>query len=258
MFATKDYLQFLYKKYFLTNKMMVVKVTNKCNLACEHCRECSGPDKNDILDWNVFTTVMDKIADKDWNSTLQGGEPTLFMDVVEEMTKYHKQKNILSTLYTNGWWAFDDNICNRIEKMQPDILTVSVNEWTNKLLPINNSIEILNRFENSNIKLIISEVHKQGGPVIYPKLNTNVALSSYVLSPVGRAKDLNIYNDKDFYKKEWTHCFQCGFTLEKDLIYANCCAGTKGCCFGSYLDFNENNRKRILKCEKLEEFYVWN
>ena len=258
MWATNEYLDHLLKTYFLTNKMMVVKVTNNCNIRCEHCREESGPGQDEILDLNVFKSIMDKISNKGWISPLQGGEPTLYLDTVEKMISYQKSKNIKTVLYTNGWWAFNDNIKNRILKIDPDILVVSINQWTNKLIPIDNAKKIVKDFEKERPVLILSEVHDDKGPVMIKELEfENVANTPYAISPVGRAKQNIKFDNKNYYKKEWQYCFQSGFTLELDNnIYSNCCAGTKGCNYGSHEDFDPDHKSdRLTKCHKFEEFF---
>lgn len=259
MFATQKYLSHLLNTYFITNKMMVVKVTNNCNIKCEHCRENSGPGQDSILDWNVFKKTMDKIANNGWIAPLQGGEPTLYMDTVEKMIDYQKSVGIKTVLYTNGWWAYDENIKNRILKINPDILVISINQWTQKFIPVDRPKKILKDFEKELPIVILSEVHDENGPVIFKQLEfENVAHTPYTVSPVGRAKNL-VYKNVDFYKKEWNTCFQCGYTLELDhKIYSNCCAGTQGCCYGHYSDWDHNNSGSRFnigeKCIKFEEF----
>jgi MoaA/NifB/PqqE/SkfB family radical SAM enzyme len=255
MWSTKEFVNDLYKKYFSTNKMAVLKVTNQCNIECEHCREASCAADTSFMSNEVIDTVLQQI-DTSWIVTLQGGEPTLDLGKCKYIIDSCKEKNIVSVIYTNGWWHNMQPYYREIEKMNPEILVISINKWTSKLIDISYADKIGYHFKDSPITVIYSECH-DGVPTMKDKITNTSQVIDYTISPVGRASYLQ-FPDINFIKKETKLCTLSGFEIETNgKIYSNCCAGTQGCFFGSIFktDLSGLLKRQYRDCIKFNEIF---
>jgi len=234
MHSTGDLIKDLYNKYFSTNKMVVFKVTNKCNIECEHCRENSGPDRNDLLSSDHIKKVFDQIDDS-WIITLQGGEPSLYLDKCKEIIDIAKSKNIQTVFYSNGWWANNEDMCNKIFNLDTDIIVISINKWTSKIIPIENANTIADKIKDLKQTLIYSECY-EFNPVSKQYLNNDSFVIEYEIDYSGRAK---MFTGTRLVR---SLCKRSGFTLETDgEVYGNCCFSSNGCHFGHIDNININN-----------------
>ena len=97
-------------------------ITNKCNLACAHClRGC----KNNIsMSNNVIESTLDQIYSIG-NLAINGGEPTLVLDILENIITYIIENHILldlftitinGTIYSEKLLQLLDEISNYIDK----------------------------------------------------------------------------------------------------------------------------------------------
>jgi organic radical activating enzyme len=243
MWSDKKTIEKLIPAYFASNKMLVFKVTNRCNIECEHCREESGLNFNEVISVDIINKAFDKIDDT-WIITLQGGEPSLFLERSKTICDIAKQRNIPHVFYTNGWWANDEEICRYIfDEIHPTYMVVSINKWTNQKIPIENANIIADKIKDRDTILIYSECH-DFGPTMKNLLTNTSQVMDYEIARVGRAKDIlsGISNI----------CFQSGFTLEVNGgVYSNCCMGTKGCYYGDILTIDwSKHQKRYKKCLK--------
>ena len=243
MYCTGEIMNYLLKKYFNTNKQVVFKVSNKCNIECEHCRENSGPNRDDLISLEVIKKVFDQL-DNNWLITLQGGEPSLFLDICKEIVTIAKSKNIPSAFYSNGWWAENNEICKQIFELNTEIIVISINEWTNKIIPIKNANIIADKIKDLPQILIYSECY-ENFPKFKNQLNNSAHIVEYEIDYCGRAKN--------FQKKYLGSplCKRSGFSIEPNgEVFGNCCFSLNGCYFGNINNINLNN---LLKRKRLGE-----
>lgn len=75
----------------MTLSSLVIEVTRRCNMACEHClRGCS---QNVDMPFETIDKIFEGV-DEVYNLTFSGGEPFLNIDVIEYILKYVKEHNI--------------------------------------------------------------------------------------------------------------------------------------------------------------------
>lgn len=86
-------------------KLLVLRVTNDCNLRCVYCY-ASGGEKKEVMPWSVAKRAVDYAAARSSSFKIQftGGEPLLQFDLIENIIDYVKQRklNVLFQLQTNG------------------------------------------------------------------------------------------------------------------------------------------------------------
>lgn len=86
-------------------KLVVLRLTNDCNLRCLYCY-ASGGDNKEVMPWSVAKRAIDYAAGKSKSFKIQftGGEPLLQFDLIKSIIKYVKGRklNVLFQLQTNG------------------------------------------------------------------------------------------------------------------------------------------------------------
>ena len=79
-----------------------IEPTNSCNLRCIHCIQDSMTRKRGVMEWDVFTKVMDEIAPLGCSITLDvQGEPMLHPRCLD-MVEYAKSNGCHVSLLTNA------------------------------------------------------------------------------------------------------------------------------------------------------------
>jgi MoaA/NifB/PqqE/SkfB family radical SAM enzyme len=208
---------------------------------CAHCRENSGPDKDDLISSDVIQATFDQM-DSSWLVSLQGGEPSLYLDKCAEIVQLAKSKRIMTAFYSNGWWGDDDKMIADILALKTDILVLSVNKWTSSLIPIERIRRISDIVKShTTIGLIYSECYDIK-PIMKAKLAPEAFVIDYRIEPVGRASNIHINPDP--------LCKRIGFTIETDgTVYGNCCRSTQGCRYGSIFDIRlKDHMERRKRC----------
>lgn len=104
---------------------MLIKITDKCSMGCNHCLSDCTPNLCD-MEWNTFIDTMD-FYDKYCKSILKpilisGGEPTessIFMNVISYLID--KYNNISITVTTNGLWLINnESFIKDVQKFLPN------------------------------------------------------------------------------------------------------------------------------------------
>lgn len=255
MLLTKDTFDKLYSKYFATNRLIALKITNRCPTECAHCRECATASDESVMSQEVIDTIIKQIVDdgdpEGWVMCLQGGESILYPELCKYTVAECKRYGILSNLYSSGWWWKElPEYKKLIVDIDPDLLTISVNDWTvEKLGGPEYADAIGDAFagEDTRAGLIYSECYLDR-PKWSRRLKNKTCTFPYQIAPVGRAKDLEGKYDLERWITRDT-CTLSGFEIETDgRIFSNCCAATAGCYFGGTV-FDLNVAKLIeTKC----------
>lgn len=264
MVVSEDYFNSnLVSKYFQSNKMIALKVTNECPVGCAHCRENASPSNKGVITKNVVDEIIKQITDAreedKWIICLQGGDALVYPDTCKYIIDKCNSIGIATNLYTSGWWYEDENLMKQILQWKPSIFCLSVNDWTiEKLGGIEYANKIAKNFLPNDTPIIIYSEVFLDKPKYYSQLEVKSCCISYNLAPVGRAYSL-IGTYKAAGKEEnWMkqdYCVLSGFEIGIDgTIWPNCCAASAGSCiFGSIFDRNIvelSNHKRGLfeKC----------
>lgn len=110
-------------------------ITNRCNLRCAHCYQDTY--KGDELTFDQLIGILNQYKDilKYWrdmgkrvrgNITVTGGEPFVRKDFMDLLQVFHEDKKEYSfAILTNGYFINED-IANRLSKLQPRFVQVSI------------------------------------------------------------------------------------------------------------------------------------
>lgn len=262
MLVSKEYFEKeLAFKYFNSNKMVALKITNECPVECAHCRENASPSNKgrvtqEVVDEIIKQIVMAHEEDK-WIICLQGGDPLVYPEICEYVIRNCNKHGIATNLYTSGWWYKSGIIMKEVLSWKPTIFCLSVNDWTvEKLGGLEYANTIAKNFISGGTPILLySEVYLDK-PKYYEQLKTKSCIIPYELAPVGRAHNLiGTYNavGKEEHWMSSSVCVLSGFEIGVDgTIWPNCCAASAGACkFGSIFERNIvelSNGKRPGTC----------
>jgi len=94
-----------------------VKVTDRCNMECNHCVNNDGPTKSSDLDWKLFNCRLEEWSNRRTSSDfaiqevrMTGGEPLVCFDSVLEIASCCRDLGIKSGINTNGHLLDPDRI----------------------------------------------------------------------------------------------------------------------------------------------------
>lgn len=184
---------------------LFIVLSNLCNFRCLHCVTSSGPsEKNKYLisDFEI-TTLIRWIKNESHIKRIHfsGGEPTLFLDIIEKFQSELPEKSYAMT--SNGW--FGKNSEKIFSKIKLDVLYISYDKFHEPFI----EIETLNKALDSStakgintfVKLTVSDptdfllVSKISNPLI--KIITNSLVHS------GRAKTENLEINIPLKTEHW-------------------------------------------------------
>lgn len=86
-------------------KLLILRVTNDCNLRCRYCYACGG-DNRDSMSLDIARRAIDYVAARSRSFKIQftGGEPLLKFPLIKKIIEYTKNysSSVLYQLQTNG------------------------------------------------------------------------------------------------------------------------------------------------------------
>lgn len=88
-------------------QMIHVMPGYKCNLYCTHCGNNSGPNASDALNTDELNSLSRCMSLHSPRKLLfTGGEPTLYIDIINQIISAHADKdNLIVQITSNGWYA---------------------------------------------------------------------------------------------------------------------------------------------------------
>ena len=97
----------------ITHKTIYVKLTNRCNLTCDHCYNAVCHDQGQ-MSANTLQKILDYIYDLkeqgyDVDVALHGGEPTLYFESFKEIIRSSKFSAHLKSFFIKYFICI--NIC---------------------------------------------------------------------------------------------------------------------------------------------------
>ena len=99
---------------------IIFSVTDICNLKCKHCYIKKNNAKLDI---NAAINFLDSLTEENLEQIthigFSGGEPFLFPEIIEEITKKSVEKDLLfDCIMTNGvWWKNQEELKSILQKI---------------------------------------------------------------------------------------------------------------------------------------------
>jgi hypothetical protein len=94
----------------------------------------------------------------DFEVSLSGGEPTLELDLCNQVVGLCKKNNIVTTLITNGWWGNNKEIIRHIKNMPLNYILVSVDKYHQKFIDISIIKNLIKEFENEQAIIFIQTI----------------------------------------------------------------------------------------------------
>jgi len=178
---------------------VVIEITKKCNLKCEHCGANSSPSRSEILDINFLRELIIQLGNNNFKKiVITGGEPFLYIEHLNVVTRYCNKYGIEIQIVTNGFWGKYPNnymdFLSEFSKNQEATLVFSVDLIHNKYIPKENILSALKFIKYKNLK-IKSQIYTIEFYQDYDFLNiihelfSDVSIFSQPILLVGRAKD---------------------------------------------------------------------
>jgi len=102
----------------LSLKLLVLRVTQRCNLACEYCYAFDGSAENMPIDIALKAVELAVESGEALKIQFTGGEPLLNMDCIEAVYRFGKntKRKLIMSLQTNGTLLTIEN-CNKLKAM---------------------------------------------------------------------------------------------------------------------------------------------
>lgn len=130
-FLIKNYYDHLFCKsgFISLNPLFVtLKLTNKCNLNCEHCSNKGNKDKSNIDDQMFDVILMNLIKSKVRSVILTGGEPTMHTNFIRYLKKL-KDSGFSVGILTNGQSSYNYCISDIASLLDDnDFIQISVDD----------------------------------------------------------------------------------------------------------------------------------
>lgn len=148
MFGTPAAAASIWKRQ-LANKCFVIKVTNHCSQRCEHCSQSSSPGRKDLVNLDDIKKCLEPYQNLDWEVTLQGGEPLERPEKCKEIMDWLRPRGFQTIIVSSGFWGKDPKMIDfMINELAPNELQISWNKWTQKAVPFETTLPIIEALEH--------------------------------------------------------------------------------------------------------------
>ena len=100
-------------------------ITNKCNFACRHCCNESGPANANTVRIEDVARIIDGARDVPSirEVGLSGGEPFLYLPIVREIVRHAAALGLSASVTTNGFWGRSPAAPKLLADLRSDGLT---------------------------------------------------------------------------------------------------------------------------------------
>lgn len=185
-----------------------IKITNNCNMNCEHCFVDKAKNKIDLNMGDVSDIIKKLGNKKPYRIYLTGGEPFLNKDLID-IIKYIKKNEIKISIHTNGT-LIDEKIAKKICEIleKDDYLQISMDGYDEetyfKARGNKNFKKVVEGIKNlvknkikTKINVVVTNVNINYIDKIYNFVN-ELGVSEVSFSPLINTKDnLNIFLPND-------------------------------------------------------------
>lgn len=219
-------------------KSLVINIDSKCNAACLHCCFSCAPDSTDSISENEIDNILDIIKDREdiRQVAITGGEPLLRYDEVIKIIKESSDAGKDVTLITNGFWAKDIDITNKVLKeliyCGLKAITVSYDHFHAQFIPISAVKSLFSVLKNYDVSTALNMVvdREHNGAEIIDKLGETVFGVPITMIPVSRIGRGNCIPDEKLYFTDYRNTkLKCPATSWEFVIHHNgfvypCCS----------------------------------
>lgn len=180
-----------------------IAITRQCTAQCEMCCFECGPDKKEELDKELIFRIIDEAAEIEEIKKIgfTGGEATLRDKVLIEGIERTKLRGMEATLTSNGFWGKEpENARSWMKRLKAaglDLLTLSLDEYHQKYIPLGSIRNIIRANEDTRIRITLAvgdSLGEQDSAAILRELGEDAyehPLFLYPFMPLGRGKNLN-------------------------------------------------------------------
>ena len=114
---------------FFIGKNCVVQVTNRCNLRCTPCS--FFPEREDVVDFEKLKAwvIKKRNAGEILSLSLNGGEPTLEIELCKKIRQLCRENGIICSMVTNGWWGKDNLLREEVRNLELFEIAVSRDKY---------------------------------------------------------------------------------------------------------------------------------
>jgi hypothetical protein len=213
-----------------------IEIGRLCNARCEHCISLSGPQNKQRMDPYMAKRVIREAASLGLaHMEFTGGEPTLFLDELEDIMREGKHLGMTTGMTTNSSWARTPERATRILTRLKDAglvrLRLSVSRYHLDYIPLERVQTAARAALDANIQVLVEAGVSRKDYRIYKAVHTlkslPVELKMSEILPFGRAAQLpdEIFFTESFYKVSHTPCTYAGVpVVETDGRVLLCCA----------------------------------
>lgn len=177
-------------------------ITQRCNLHCKHCYNCSNINFKEDLDDDSMIEIAKKIVDiKPRTVCLCGGEPTIRFELCLKVAKLLSDNKILVNMVTNGYKSDIDSLCalykhgiNSIQISLDSYYPDTMNEFRESTIAHKNAIRAINNIlelgNMPSVTFIPTKMNYKEMPLVAEYLyNIGIKELRYMpFIPIGRGK----------------------------------------------------------------------
>jgi organic radical activating enzyme len=219
-------------------KRCALFITPNCNISCKHCFIKKEYEKSNIIISKNLIDYSLSLIDNDYVMTILGGEPFLYPKELKYICKKAREKNIITRIATNGFFGNDDDkIYYILNEIQPDIISISLDEYHQEFIPEETIKNLINKIWNKIPTLLECCVY-----------SPNSFLSENEISKIKEdyTNKLNLSNKEIFWYFLPLRKIGNAENISKDVV--SLCNHGFCSAVGYFIDYNG---KLSLKCEEL-------
>ena len=220
--------------------IMVISVTGECNLHCEFCAY-DTIKRNKKISYETLNQIFDEMdrcpEDQKFLICWSGGEPTFDIDHLIKCQKMlldrpqTRARVAIQAMMTNCWWAFNEDVMDKIKAMHLDVIGISASECHIKEVPQKNLVKILDTFEGT--ETTVWSYFNGKCFDLYP-IAAEKTIQDNTWGHTIRHPNWSIHDLLDHYAKVEPYDFNvkkdpCGFYIHPDGTIGSCCSEEGNC-----------------------------
>jgi len=153
-------------------------LTLKCPAACKCCGYNAGPNRSEVMAVNDARNIIDQASKIKGieNISFSGGEPFLYLPLLEELISYANDLGLNTTAVTNGFWARDletsMKIIDSLQKKGLKKLAISIDDFHNEYIPLQIVKNAVMAVDSSNIHLDVQILKSKNNYINKSSLTT--------------------------------------------------------------------------------------
>ncbi len=238
-------------------KKLCLILTDKCNAQCKTCCFSCSPKNSAVMDEGLMLKAIDEACETgDFNVVgFSGGEPFLYYELLKRGAEYAKQKGLLVTAATNGFWGAwsDEELQQKLDALQLDHLSISYDPYHGEFVSEETYKRAISAAKVLKISydVCIGETKDKKVNDLYMQLDTEKYLTVTTLYPYARIGGAKRLPEDIFYRFKDTDEIYCNgasmIAVRYDGEVFPCCSQPVFDTALSLGNLNERSLKDILE-----------